>query len=213
MINGAIEANQKSQVARRALAKQRQQRVLALHSAGMGVVEIADRLNISRRTVHRDMTEMAVAIVESQQILEDAGIDAEDAWQTLTKMHDADLADIVENPDAPITQLRYKPIAQWPDIWRRGLAGQVQITPVSIPDGERTPGGDEVRYKVEIKRESLLKILELAGKLQSVDAFVKQQAGDVNVLVVTAEQQRVSRLERAKQRLAVRDVTPRDVMP
>ena len=112
MINGAIEANQKSQAARRALAKQRQQRVLALHSAGMGVVEIADRLNISRRTVHRDMTEMAVAIVESQQILEDAGIDAEDAWQTLTKMHDADLADIVENPDAPITQLRYKPIAQ-----------------------------------------------------------------------------------------------------
>src|SRR5207237_110218 len=105
-----------------------------------------------------------------------AGINAEDAWLTLTKMHDADLADIVDNPGDPIEQLRFKPIEKWPAIWRQGLAGKVTMTPKTV--SERSHDGVQagesrswdkvgVVYKIEIERESLLKILELTLKLKS----------------------------------------------
>jgi len=168
------------------MARVRQQQVLALHIAGLNQREIARKLEVSHRTVFRDLSEIEDAQVRVEEIIEDSGIDAQDLHITLSRMHDADISDIVENPEDPIEQLRYKPVAKWPAIWRQGLAGKVKVTPVTIPDGERTPGGDSVAYKIEIERESLLKILELSAKLKAVDALsapTKQVETDNSVTV------------------------------
>ena len=179
-------------------ANARRAEVLALLIAGMSRAEIGRRLGVSPRTVAGDLAMLQDERIQVADIIEDAGLDADDVHITLSKMHDADLADIVENPGDPIEQLRYKPIGQWPDIWRQGLAGKVKVTPVTLPDGERTPGGDSIGYKVEVERESLLKILELAARLKAVDALVKQH-GDTTINVsITAQQQR---LDRARKRL------------
>ena len=180
-------------------ANARRAEVLALLIAGMSRAEIGRRLGVSPRTVAGDLAMLQDERIQVADIIEDAGLDADDVHITLSKMHDADLADIVENPSDPIEELRYKPIGQWPDIWRQGLAGKVKVTPVTLPEGERTPGGDSVGYKVEVERESLLKILELAAKLRAVDALVQQKAGDVNVLVVTAD--RARQVQSARKRL------------
>ena len=201
MITTPSQAGQIGGEYRRRAAVKRKERVLMLHCAGMSQKEIAKQLHITWRTVYRDLAEIQDARVEVEQIIEDAGIDAHDAWLTLSRMHDADLSDIVLNPDAPLEELKYKPIAQWPAIWRQGLAGKIRITPVAVSDGERTEGGDTVRYKVEIERADLLKIIELAGRLKPVDAFVKQQQADVNITVVTADEAR--RVAGARRRLAL----------
>ena len=175
-----------SGAARQRMARVRQQQVLALHIAGLNQREIARKLEVSHRTVFRDLSEIEDAQVRVEEIIEDSGIDAQDLHITLSRMHDADISDIVENPEDPIEQLRYKPVAKWPAIWRQGLAGKVKVTPVTIPDGERTPGGDSVAYKIEIERESLLKILELSAKLKAVDALsapTKQVETDNSVTV------------------------------
>lgn len=190
---------QAASAASRALrAEARRQQVLALHVAGMKGAEIARMLGVSKRTVYGDLGAMQDTRIRLEEVIEDAGIDAADIHLTLSKMHDADLADIAENPNAPIEQVRYKPIGQWPAIWRQGLAGKIKLTPVTLPDGERTPGGDQVRYRVEIERADILKILELAARLKAVNAMV-QPNGDTNINVtISANEQR---LERARKRL------------
>ena len=201
MVIGGIQAAAISRQARQDVLQRRQARVLALHATGMTRREIGNRLGCGERTVYRDLCEIQDARIEIDDILAARLLDGDDLHDTVTAMHDADLADIVSNPDAPIEELRYKPIGQWPAVWRRGLAGKVRITPVAVADGERTSGGDPVMYKIEVERESLLKIIELAGRLKPVDAFVAQKAGDTNVVVITAEQQRGDRLKRAKARI------------
>jgi hypothetical protein len=168
----------------------------------MSAWDISVKLGVSYRTVQRDLAETEDARVQVVDLIEDAGLDADDIHITLSKMHDADLADIVENPGDPIEQLRYKPVAQWPAIWRQGLAGKVKVTPVAVLDGQRTPGGDSIGYKVEIERESLLKILELSARLKAVDALQQQKPGDVNVnLTITAQQQRLDRANKRLERI------------
>lgn len=190
---------------------------------GMEVGDIARALNVSLRTVQRDVSELEPGAAKVAEIIEDAGLDADDIHITLSKMHDADISDIMEfSPclehakDTPCactpTEGRtwtgyYIAPHRWPAIWRQGLAGKVKVTPVAIPDGERTPGGDLIGYKVEIERESLLKILDLSARLKAVDALQQQKSGDTNInLTITAQQQR---LERANKRLErVIDVKP-----
>ena len=171
MITTPSQAGQIGGEYRRRAAAKRKERVLMLHCAGMSQKEIAKQLHITWRTVYRDLAEIQDARVEVEQIIEDAGIDAHDAWLTLSRMHDADLSDIVLNPDAPLEELRYKPIAQWPAIWRQGLAGKIRITPVAVSDGERTEGGDTVRYKIEIEHLSVR-----YGRDEAIPALKKQVA-------------------------------------
>lgn len=184
------ELGVRSGIARQRTTKARQDQVLSLYLAGLDKAEIARRLDVSRRTIYRDLVELDDVRVKVEDIIEDCGLDATDVHITLSKMHDADLSDIVLNPEDPIEELRYKPIAQWPAIWRQGLAGKIKITPVI----EET---EAIGYKVEIERESLLKILELSAKLKQVNALSSPQDaagshGPVTINIVWAGQAPVS---------------------
>ena len=192
-----------SGLARERRAAFRRAEVLCLLQAGMSPGDCGRALGVTLRTIYRDMSELDESRQLTRELIEDAGLDADDLHITLSKMHDADLSDIVENPEAPIEQLRFKPIAQWPPIWRQGLAGKIKIIPVAVSDGERTEGGDPQRFRVEVERAELLKILELAAKLKAVDAMASLKPGDTNILVVTAETAR--KVVSARKRLAAMD--------
>ena len=167
----------------------RQAKVIALHVAGLTRQQIADQLGVTRRTVYRDLADAADDRVDVEQIIEDSGVDATDAWIKLSKCFDADLRDVF-NDDWSM-----KPLAEWPEVWRTGLAGEIKIEDISerSHDGatkDKDGGWDQVGKRVTLKRESLLKIIELAGRLKPVDAFVQQKAGDTNVVVITADRAR-----------------------
>lgn len=161
-----------SGIARTRAQHRRQQQVIVLHTAGLSNAEIARRLDVSQRTVWRDLADTQDQRVRAEEIIEDCGLDATDVHITLSRMHDADLADIIVDPSAPLEQIEYKPIAQWPAIWRQGLAGKIKLTPQSVvavdADGKTR---DVTSYKIEIERDSLLRILELSAKLKAVDAL------------------------------------------
>ena len=212
MITGAMEAGLRSGVKRAETAARRASLVLNLHIAGLTKAEIARRLNVSPRTVFRALADVGDERIQVEDLIEDCGLDATDIHITLSRMHDADISDIVVNPEDPIEEFRYKTIGQWPLIWRQGLAGKIRITPVSVRSTDGVQAGDnkawdQIGYKVEIERESLLKILELSARLKAVDAMVQQKAGDINIAVVTAETAR--KVTGARKRLEkVIDVTP-----
>lgn len=170
MIATQKELSDRASIARQKAAKLRQEHVLALYIAGMTVTDIAKRLEVTRRTIYHDLAEVEDTRVRVEGIIEDAGIDPHDVWITLSKMHDADLAELFDADNELL------PVAKWPRIWRQGLAGEIAVE----TDAE---GGK----KFKVKRESLLKTLELAGKLKQVDAFVKAQVDaprDVTLTVV-----------------------------
>ncbi len=121
-----------------------------------------------------------------------------------------------------------KAVGNWPDVWRKQLVIDMESYQESerSHDGETVdkPGGwDVTGVTKKIKRESTLaierelrackkqqvEVLELMMQHKAVDAKVQQKAGDTNIVVITAAQQRVSRLERARQRLTeAKNITP-----
>ncbi len=163
--------NKASHLAKLSIAARRRESVLALHVAGLMSIEIARRLNVSARTVARDLAALAESrsVVAEALELTDEPVDAQDLHLRLSEMFDADLADIVDAKTGEI-----KPIHEWPLIWRQGLAGEVTVEPVSerSKDGGNT-SWDVVGQRVKVKRESISKLLELLGRLKSVDALVK----------------------------------------
>ena len=76
-----------------------------------------------------------------------------------------------------------RPIREWPKIWRQGLAGEVTIEDMM----ERSKDGGEKSWdktggkKIKIKRESLLKIIELAARLKSVSALEQPAAPAIQI--------------------------------
>lgn len=185
--------------------------MLALTVAGFSVKEIAVKLGVCTRTVYIDIANQAQNFELIESALEDSPIDAGDIHARLSQMFDADLADICLNPEAPIEQLRFKPIAQWPFVWRKGLAGKVKIIPVTLPDGQRTPGGDPTSYRVEIDRADILKILELSAKLRAVDAMVKNDAPELHVHLPAETARKVVSARRRLEKVI--DVKPQDTGP
>ncbi len=148
----------------------------------------------------------------TEQAREKCLADASEVHEFLSDAFRARMSDI-RNDDHT-----FKPRSEWPEIWDRlEESGEVEVTYESerSHDGEDTDGlggwektGRTVE-KVKLKFGSRVKLVELLMKHKAVDAMV-QQNRDLNLNVtITAQQQRVSRLERAKQRLAeAKDVTP-----
>ena len=132
----------------------------------------------------------ALAEVQFEQCL----IDAVEIHEYLTDAIRADWADI-ENDDGT-----FKPLSEWPEIWRRMKEKgdiEVEVERVRSHDGEDKEGlggwetSGKVVRKVKIGFASKAKLLELAMKHKGVDAMVKPEAGDINVnLTVTAERSR-----------------------
>ena len=219
----SMNAGRDSGVSRTLAQHKRRQQIIGLHVAGLKLAEIARRLNVSERTVWRDLAAVEDQRIEVENIIEDCGIDAHDVWITLSKMHDADLADVLEplhlnacrqsgvdiaardTVDSAISATdtatdvvtrdvticsgcnpqvgEVRPIREWPKIWRQGLAGEVTIEDMV----ERSKDGGEKSWdktggkKIKIKRESLLKIIELASRLKSVAALEQPAAAQVQI--------------------------------
>jgi DNA-binding transcriptional ArsR family regulator len=210
----ALNGADLSKAARLKVQVRRREAVLALHVAGLNVSEIARRLDVGWRTVYRDLAEIEDSRVRVEEIFAADQLTAGDILDTLTSMHDADLADIVENPDAPIEELKYKPLSKWPAVWRRGLAGKIKVIPVSVRSSDGVQAGetkawDKVGYKVEIERESLLKIMELSLKHKAVDGLAAQKS-DVNVDVHVQVEERLTRARKVAAGLVV-DVEAKEV--
>ena len=171
--------------ARRKAQDYRSRQVLLLRQAGMPVAEIARKLQVTERTCWRDLHDHAEELREVEQIVEDAGLDAHDLLMTLSRMHDADVSAIMRDDGT------LRPLATWPAIWRQGLANEIII--------ERSEDGSV--KSVKIKRESALKVIELAARLREVDALkasadvVPVQAVNVQIVHVASDGGTVSRAD------------------
>ncbi len=119
-------------------------------------------------------------------------------------------------------------VEMWPEAWRKQLVVEIETEEQNVRSrdgftGEKQGGWDVVGTVKKLKRESTLaierelrackkqqvEVLELMMTHKAVDAKVQQKAGDTNIVVITAAQQRVSRLERARQRLTeAKNITP-----
>jgi len=162
-------------------AQERAKRVLALHTAGMSQVEIAKNLAVSVRTVQRDLYSADEALVDIKRCIEDSGIDADDLRMRFTSELDADVAQLFDE------QGQVKPVSHWPQVFRTGLVAGLEVESEDIY--ERSKDGGQASWDktgakkttVKIKLADRTKIAELAGKLKSVDAFVKQGGAEVHL--------------------------------
>ena len=146
---------------------------------GRTVSQIAQRLKITERAVYMALRrcQPAQAVIAEEMSRED--IDAGLILTRLSDMFNADIGDIIEpailetgepNPKAGC----YRPIHDWPAVWRRMLAGsEVKELFEHSKDGEGA-SWDKIGELVKIKFIDPLKLLELAMKHKAVDAMVKQ---------------------------------------
>ena len=168
-IIGAVKAGERSGAARLKLADKRRQSIIALHTAGLTLTEIAKRLNISYRTVQRDVRELSETLERVDELLEDVPVDAEDLHIRLSQMFDADYADIVDEQTGA-----FKPLHRWPKIWRQMLTG-VDVKELM----ERSKDGgdaswDKIGELVKIKFADQLKVIELLMRHNAVGALVEK---------------------------------------
>lgn len=166
-----------------------------MHLAGIPNQEIADKLGVTIRTVFRALADSEDERITLETLIEECGVDSMDAHIKLSKMFDADLKDIF-NDDWSL-----KPLKQWPEIWRTGLAGELKIEDIMVrsEDGGNSSWDVSAGKKVTLKRADAIKVIELLMRHKSVDAIAQPKNGDTNInITVTAQQQRLSR---ARQRI------------
>jgi len=201
----------------------RDQSIIALRAMGLTVKQIAARLKLSDRAVYMALRRVQPAQEVIVDELKRDPVTAELILTRLSDMFNADIGDIIEprlvecapcssqaevfcclkcrdtgemaNPKAG----SYRPIHDWPAVWRRMLSGsEIKELFEHSKDGEGA-SWDKIGELVKIKFIDPLKLLELAMRHKGVDAMVKQ--GDTNIVIITPEQQRQARLKRAQQRL------------
>ena len=189
---------QSSAAVRTACRERRQVQVLGLKIAGLTCQEISRRLSVSRRTIFRDLEDLGEVVPGIEAIIEDAGVDAHDAWIQLSRIFDGDRSEILDETG------NVKPMNQWPLIFRQCLNVVIEDISQRSHDGEtkdKDGGWDKSGKRVRVLGidPGYLRAVELVMKHKSVDALVQQKAGDVHVNVtITAQQQR---LDRARKRL------------
>lgn len=148
---------------------------------GRTVAQIAQRLGITERSVYRSLRRSGESY--SDLVKEELKKDAIDSAMVLTRlseMFNADIADII-NPETG----SYKPIHQWPAIWRKMLSG---ADVKELFERSKDGGGsswDKVGELVKLKFVDPLKLLELLGQHVKVQAF--QQKPEPVAVQVSAE--------------------------
>lgn len=207
MIIGPSEAGKRSGIPRAAKVRRRNQTVLALRAMGKTIPQIAEKLGVTPRAVYMGLRKYgvpngkrgsavddAVALMQEELILQNP-VTAEDLHTRLSEMWHADIADIIEPPllddgTANPNAGKYRPIHYWPSIWRKMLSGlDVKELFERSQDGGDS-SWDQVGQVLKIKFADTLKIAELLGKHKAVDGFTREKSGDVNIMVVTADQAR-----------------------
>lgn len=111
--------------------------------------------------------EMAAAIAAAKAARsERTGIDADWLLRRLAAQADADLADL-HGPDGTL-----KPVAEWPEVWRRGLVAGIKTVTV----GNADLGLGQV---TEVKLADRVRVLELIGRHVDVGAFKERVIHDL----------------------------------
>lgn len=120
--------------------------------------------------------------------------DAQEIHENLTEELRGDLAELYNESG------QLKPITEWP-MWARQGGVEVLDEPnmVHSVDGENS-SWDQRGRKIKVRAGSRAKTKELLMKHVAVNAMVHEKAGDINVLVVTAEKAR--QVVGARKRLA-----------
>jgi len=163
---GAKEAGRRSGKSRRTKAEKRRDTVLALHASGLGNAEIAKRLSVSLRTIQRDLGGLEETLDSVDEALAGNPVSAGDLHLRLTDLLNLDVADLLRDDG------KYKPVKQWPRLWR-----QLFVVPEVREIFERSKDGgasswDQVGTVTKLSRlPDILKVIELAARLKTVDAF------------------------------------------
>lgn len=189
--------NERSQAVRQLQAAHRQASVLALHISGFNRSEIAKKLDVSVRTIIRDLAEIDDQRVRVTEILEDSPINAMDIHIRLTEILDADFADIIDE----VTN-SFKPLHSWPRVWRQMLT---ESDVRELFERSKDDGGsswDKIGEVIKIKKVDYLKAIELAGRLKTVDAFVRQNGNDAGEIAGEVMNEIDKRIAAGRQRAA-----------
>jgi len=157
-----------------------------------------------------------------QKLIDDRVVTARELYEQWSDMLRADISDIIEpeTTEAVIIdgkQVRsarregqYKPIKEWPKIWRQMLTGCdiKELFERSKDGGDKS--WDQVGQVVKLRWLDILRVGELVGRLKPIDAFVKQQAPVTLELHIHAQVE--ERLTRAREIAAgmVIDVEAKD---
>ena len=145
-----------------------------------------------------------VAALAKQQAKVDRKVlaSAQKLHEDWSDMWDADIADIIDEKTGA-----YKPIHQWPILWRRMIRGmEVRELFEHSTDGKASKSGgwDKIGELVKIRFVEMTKLAELLGKHKDVDAFVAQKVEGKLELEVTLKEI-TARLQAGRDRLAKRN--------
>ncbi len=156
--------------------------------------------SMAHNATWRIETPEMLAMIESAQkeltarAVERGLVNSVEILEVLTDEIRGDLADLYSDTGELL------PIKEWP-LWARQGGVEVTDEPNMVHSADGGGGSwDQVGRKIRIRAGSRQKTIENAMQHKAVDAKVKQH-GDTNIVIVTPEQQRQSRLERARQRL------------
>lgn len=161
----------------------------------------------SGRVAHRPEVEARVAELLKER--ENAVLVTVDKMhRRYSEMFEADIADIVE-VSVDGSMFRFKPITQWPKIWRQMLSGfDVKELFERSKDGGNA-SWDKIGELVKIKFVQVKDLGELLGRLKPVDAFVQQK--QEQHLHLHLEEQITNRITAGRRRAAERNASkPRE---
>lgn len=157
------------------------------------IAEVADDLGMSEtqaRSLARTDKIKALMLEHRHERMERTKIDADWVLTELGDMMEADIADIIDENNC------YRPIADWPKVWRKMLQG-VDIEQIFEGRGKDR---EHVGNVVKIKFIDRLKALDMIGKHIDVQAFkevVEHQVGEETMNRVEQARNRVKEKGRA----------------
>jgi hypothetical protein len=200
MITSPQEAARQSGIVRSANRQRRDSAILVLRAQGRTVQQIADRLKVTTRAVYMSLRRAgqdAQTLIAEE--IQRESITPELILTRLSEMFNADYIDIIEpalstclkcedaEPDElPVCDQcngtrfvanpragSYRPIEDWPPIWRKMLSGaEVKELFEHSRDGAGA-SWDKIGELVKIKFVDPLKLTELLMKHKGVDAMVQ----------------------------------------
>jgi phage terminase small subunit len=121
--------------------------------------------------------------------------------------------------DLTVEDFKTIPRDQWTPAMKRWACDEEPVM-MRSQDGEQkgdSKSWDQVGTRVKIRVSDKLKALEMIAKHKTVDAFVSQKPGDINIVVITAERARqigtaIKRLEAYDASIIETTAEPQDVV-
>jgi len=191
IINPAT-AGQRSGLVRRGFMEIRDQKILALRAMSLTCKQIAERVGCGEKSVYRALRrsgETVMGVITDE--LRRQSVDGDMVLTRLSDMFNADIGDIIEPTilhDEKLHEDRfvidgkcqcpknprqgcYRPLEQWPAIWRRMLsAADVKEIFEHSKDGEGA-SWDKIGEVIKLKFVDPLKLMELLMRHSKVDAM------------------------------------------